>query len=88
MIVKRKHGGARAGAGRRPGPPTRAVWLPVPLADLARQMAAVKRGGEVAAFIDVEARSALRVPMMALSAAAGFPSPAGWRRSASTRRSI
>ena len=76
MIAKRKHGGARAGAGRRPGPPTKAVRLPAPLADLARKLAAARKGGDVAALIDVEARSALRVPMMAWSAAAGFPSPA------------
>ena len=76
MIAKKKHGGARAGAGRRPGPPTKAVRLPVPLADLARQIAAVKRGGEVAGFIEVEDPSPLRVPLMAWAAAAGFPSPA------------
>jgi DNA polymerase V len=48
----------------------------MPLADLARQFADRKRGGDVAAFIDLESRSALQVPMMAWSAAAGFPSPA------------
>lgn len=76
MTAEMKHGGARAGAGRRPGIPTRAVRLPIPIADLARKLAAAKRGGDIAAVIDVEARSALRVPMMAWSAAAGFPSPA------------
>src|SRR5271156_5844002 len=76
MITRNQHGGRRAGAGRRPGPPTKVVRLPVPFADLARQFADRKRGGDVSAFIDVEGRSALRVPMMAWSAAAGFPSPA------------
>ena len=76
MIAKKQHGGARAGAGRRSRPPTKAVRLPVPLADFARELAAAKRGGDVAAFIAVESRSAVRVPMMAWSAAAGFPSPA------------
>jgi len=76
MIAKKQHGGARAGAGRRPGPPTKVVRLPVPLADLARQFADRKRGGDVAAFIHLESRSGLRVPMMAWSVAAGFPSPA------------
>jgi SOS-response transcriptional repressor LexA len=52
------------------------VRLPALLADLTRKVAAAKRCGEVAAFIDVEARSAWRVPMMAWAAAAGFPSPA------------
>jgi len=52
------------------------VRLPVPLADLARVIATAKRGGDVAAFLDVEGRSALRAPMMAWPAACGFPSPA------------
>jgi DNA polymerase V len=76
MIATRKHGGRRAGAGRLPGPPTKVVRLPVPLADLARAIAAARKGGDIAAFLEVEGRSALRVPMMAWSAACGFPSPA------------
>ena len=44
--------------------------------NLARKLAVAKRYGDVASFIDVEGRSALRVPMMAWSAACGFPSPA------------
>jgi SOS-response transcriptional repressor LexA len=76
MIATKQHGGRRAGAGRRPGPPTKVVRLPAPLADLAREMASAKTYGDVAGFIDVEGRSALRVPMMAWSAACGFPSPA------------
>ena len=76
MIEAKKHGGRRAGAGRLPGLPTKVVRLPVPLADFAREIATVTKGGNVAAFLDVESRSALRVPMMAWSAACGFPSPA------------
>jgi DNA polymerase V len=76
MIAQKKHGGARAGAGRLPGPPTKVVRLPVPLANFARELAAAKKSGDVAAFFSVEGRSALRVPMMAWSAACGFPSPA------------
>jgi DNA polymerase V len=76
MIAGKKHGGARVGSGPRPGPPTKVVRLPVPLADAARQLAAARKGGDVAAFLDVEGRSALRVPMMAWAAACGFPSPA------------
>jgi DNA polymerase V len=76
MIAQKKHGGRRAGAGRVAGPPTKVVRLPVPLADLARNLAAVKKSGDVAAFIDLESRSALRVPMMAWAVACGFPSPA------------
>jgi len=76
MIQKQQHGGRRPGAGRVPGPPTRVVRLPVPLANLARGLAAAKHMGDVAGFIDVQTRTALRVPMMAWSAACGFPSPA------------
>jgi DNA polymerase V len=68
-------------AERGPGPdgrarPTKAVRLPVPLANFARELAAAKKSGDVAAFFDIEGRSALRIPMMAWSAACGFPSPA------------
>jgi DNA polymerase V len=52
------------------------VRLPVPLANLARELAAAKHLGDVAGFLDVESRTALRVPMMAWSAACGFPSSA------------
>jgi DNA polymerase V len=75
MIAKKQHGGRRAGAGRRTGPPSRVVRLPAPLADLARELAAARKPGDVAAVLEVEGRSALRVPMMAW-AVCGFPSPA------------
>ena len=76
MSAEKNHGGRRAGAGRRPGPRTRVVRLPVPIAEFARKLAAARKPGDVAAFLDVESRTALRVPMMAWSAACGFPSPA------------
>ena len=76
MTATKQRGGRRAGAGRLAGPPSKVVRLPVPLADLAHELATAKRYGDVASFIDVEGRSALRVPMMAWSAACGFPSPA------------
>jgi DNA polymerase V len=76
MIPKKQHGGRRPGAGRPPGRPTKVVRLPVTLADMARELAAAKYPGDVAAFLEVENRSALRVPMMAWPAACGFPSPA------------
>jgi DNA polymerase V len=68
-------------AERGPGPdgrkaPTKAVRLPLPLANFARELAVAKKSGDVAAFFGVEGRSALHVPMMAWSAACGFPSPA------------
>jgi DNA polymerase V len=75
MITAKKHGGRRPGAGRLPGPPTKVVRLPVKLADMARVLAAANPG-DVAAFLDVESRLALHVPMMAWPAVCGFPSPA------------
>ena len=76
MIARKQHGGRRAGAGRLAGPPTKVVRLPVSVAELARRIASAKNPGDVAAVYTVEGSSALRVPMMAWSAAAGFPSPA------------
>jgi DNA polymerase V len=77
MITRKQHGGRRAGAGRLAGPPTKVVRLPLPVAELARRIAAAaQKRGDVAAVYTVEGSSALRVPMMAWSAAAGFPSPA------------
>jgi DNA polymerase V len=52
------------------------VRLPVPIAEFARKLAAVQKPGDVAAFLDIESRTSLRVPMMAWAAACGFPSPA------------
>jgi DNA polymerase V len=52
------------------------VRLPVKLADMVRNLAAANNRGDVAVFLDVESRTAQRVPMMAWSAACGFPSPA------------
>ena len=76
MTATKNHGGRRARAGRRAGPPTRVVRLPVPLAEFARKLAAAGKLGDVAGFLEVESRTAQRVPMMAWSAACGFPSPA------------
>ena len=73
---KLRHGGAREGAGRKPGRPTRFVRLPVEVAELARRVAAVKSKGDITEVFTLGGTSALRVPMMAWSAAAGFPSPA------------
>jgi DNA polymerase V len=76
MIAQKQHGGRRAGAGRTAGPPTKVVRLPVPIADLARNLAAVRKSDDVAAFLEVESRTTQHVPMMAWAAACGFPSPA------------
>ena len=71
-----KHEGARPGSGLRPALPAKVVRLPTPIATFARKLASQQKPGDVAAVFDLESRSALRVPMMAWSAACGFPSPA------------
>ena len=76
MTATKQRGGARAGAGRR----RRAADQGGASAGAARRSRARAGHGKAIwrrrRFIDVESRSALRVPMMAWSAAAGFPSPA------------
>ena len=70
-------GGARAGAGRRKGDPTKVVRLPLPIANLARRFAdGTLRAGDVNGFLDLEARGSQSVPLVSSNAAAGFPSPA------------
>ena len=72
-----RRGGARINSGRPKGAATRVVRLPVPLAQIARRMGERGfRAGDVNAFLDVEALTALTVPLMAASASCGFPSPA------------
>lgn len=70
--------GSRNGImGRPPSEPTKVVRLPVPIADLARRMAA--RGNTssgIEAFLNVDPRSSAQVPLVTSSIACGFPSPA------------
>ena len=70
------HGGARAGAGRKGGP-SEVVRLPLQVANLARRLKQGSlRGGDINAFLDVETRTPLTVPLMNSTASCGFPSPA------------
>ena len=63
--------------GRPPGEPSKVVRLPLPVAALAKRLAEKSlRAGDINAFLDVEARRPATVPLMATSAACGFPSPA------------
>ncbi len=80
MTIRSPRGGARPGAGRPPGPGgarSTVVRLPLPLAAIAKR---IRSGGwsagDVNAFLDVDARTVLTVPLMSDSAACGFPSPA------------
>ena len=70
--------GSRKGAGgRRKGPPTTVVRMPLPIANIARRIAAgTLRAGDINGFLDIETRTALSVPLMSSTAACGFPSPA------------
>jgi DNA polymerase V len=63
--------------GRPAGEPTKVVRLPLPVATLARRLAAGSlRAGDINAFLNVEPRQAATVPLMASPAECGFPSPA------------
>ncbi len=63
--------------GRPAGEPTKVVRLPLPVAALARRLAAKSlRAGDINAFLDVGARRSATVPLMAVPAECGFPSPA------------
>src|ERR1700676_2698273 len=63
--------------GRPPGEPSKVVRLPLPVAALAKRLAEKSlRAGDINAFFDIEARRPATVPLMAPSAACGFPSPA------------
>ena len=77
MVKATAQGGRRAGAGRPRSVPTTVVRLPVPVAALARRMAAgMPRGGDVAAFLAIEPRGTQHVPLVGSKVPAGFPSPA------------
>ena len=76
MMRRGSHGGARMGAGRK-GPPSEVVRLPLPVANLARRLKqGTLRAGDINAFLDVETRTELSVPLMNSTASCGFPSPA------------
>ena len=76
MTQRGSHGGARPGAGRKGGP-SEVVRLPLPIAALARRLnSGSLRAGDINEFLDVEVRTALAVPLIASTAACGFPSPA------------
>ena len=63
--------------GRPPGPETKVVRLPLPLAALAKRLAErTLRAGDINAFLDVEPRTHVTVPLMVSPAVCGFPSPA------------
>src|SRR4051812_48472894 len=63
--------------GRPPSEPTKVVRLRLPVAALAKQLAANRiRAGDINAFLDVGATRRATVPLMASPAECGFPSAA------------
>jgi DNA polymerase V len=77
MVKARSHGGRRAGAGRPQAASTTVVRLPLPVAAFARRLASGRHTiGDVAAFLTVEARGPMHVPLATSGVPAGFPSPA------------
>jgi DNA polymerase V len=61
--------------GRPPGEPSKVVRLSLPLAALANRWAEkTLRAEDIDAFFDVKARRPATVPLLATSAACGFPS--------------
>jgi DNA polymerase V len=77
MAKKHIHGGERTGAGRPISrPPTTVVRLPLPVAAIAKRLAAADQNSNIAEFLSVQARTAQRVALAGCSVPAGFPSPA------------
>ena len=70
--------GSRKGAGGRPrSEPTTVVRMPLPVANLARRLAAgTLKAGDINGFLDIDPRTKLAVPLVSSTASCGFPSPA------------
>jgi DNA polymerase V len=68
----------RKGVGGRPrGQPTAVVRIPLPVANIARHLASgTLKAGELNAFLDIEPRTRMAVPLAGATAPCGFPSPA------------
>ena len=70
--------GSRKGAGGRPrSEPTTVVRMPLPIANLARRLAAgTLKAGDINGFLDIDPHTKLTVPLVNSLASCGFPSPA------------
>lgn len=67
----------KSNRGRPHSTPTTVVRMPLPIANIARRLAAgTLRAGDINGFLDIEARTPLTVPLVGSSASCGFPSPA------------
>lgn len=76
MATTTKRGGPRPNSGR-PRHPTKVLRLPLDIADMAQRLAA--RSGNssgIGEFLKGEARTKATSPLMTVSVACGFPSPA------------
>ena len=78
MAIRSQYRTSRKGIGGRPrGEPTTVVRMPLPIANLARRLAAgTLRAGDINGFLDIDPRTKLEVPLVASTASCGFPSPA------------
>ena len=78
MAAREQTRRSRKGIGGRPrGEPTTVVRMPLPIANLARRLAAgTLRAGDINGVIDIDTRTSLTVPLVGASVACGFPSPA------------
>lgn len=77
MSKANDHGGARANAGRPSGTPTKVVRLPLPVASIARRLAAgTLRAGDINGFLNIDPQTAAAIPLVMSPASCGFPSPA------------
>jgi DNA polymerase V len=65
------------GRGRPLGEPTKVVRLPLSVAELARRFARrPMRAADINAFLDIQPRTKLAIPLVGSKVPAGFPSPA------------
>jgi DNA polymerase V len=77
MVKATAHGGRRAGAGRPRTAPTTVIRVPLPIAAVAKRLAASPpRAGDIAEFLTLENRASRHVPLVGSNVPAGFPSPA------------
>jgi DNA polymerase V len=64
------------GGGHNKSAPTKVVRLPVPIANRALRLATSLRRGDVAEFLDIEARTDSSIPLYGARVPCGFPSAA------------
>lgn len=76
--MREPYAGSRKGIGGRPrSEPTKVIRLPSNIASFARSLSTGQfRAGDIQAFLDLEPRTKMSVPLAGGTASCGFPSPA------------